>query len=257
MPATYERIGTSRILTINRPEARNAVDGETARALRAHFQEFAADDDARVLIVTGAGGEAFCAGADLKKLDLPAGDAEGPMGFTRLHSPKPTIAAVEGWCAAGGFEIACWCDVRIAAEHARFGVLNRRWGVPLIDGGTVRLPKIVGLGRALELIMTGRDIDAQEALAIGLANRVVPRGQALTAALEMAERIAAAPWPSVLSDRRSAYEALDLPIGEALARENEIGRDVLRVGAEGAARFAAGEGRHGARTGGTDAGRDH
>jgi enoyl-CoA hydratase len=246
MAVHFERRGAAAVLTIDRPEARNAVDGETSLALRAHFREFAADDNAKVLVVTGAGGEAFCAGADLKKLDLPGG-GEGPMGFTRLLSPKPTIAAVEGWCVAGGFEIACWCDIRIAAEHSRFGVLNRRWGVPLIDGGTVRLPKIVGLGRALELIMSGRDIDAQEAFGMGLVNRVVPRGDALKTALEIAEGIASKPWRSVLSDRRSAYEALDLPREQALEREAEIGREVMDVAVKGAARFAAGEGRHGAR----------
>lgn len=247
MAVHYERRGNAAIITIDRPEARNAVDGETAGLLRARYQDFAADVDARVLVVTGAGGKAFCAGADLKKINNPANDPAGPMGFTRLQSPKPTIAAVEGWCVAGGLEIACWCDVRIAGESARFGVLNRRWGVPLIDGGTVRLPRIVGLGRALDLVMTGRDIGAAEAQTMGLVNRVVPDGGAITAALEMAEAIAAAPWPSVLSDRESVYACLGLSIDEGLAREAEIGRSVLRVGAEGAARFAAGEGRHGAR----------
>ncbi len=247
MAVHYERRGNAAIITIDRPEARNAVDGETAGLLRARYQDFAADSDARVLIVTGAGGKAFCAGADLKKINNPANDPAGPMGFTRLQSEKPTIAAVEGWCVAGGLEIACWCDVRIAGETARFGVLNRRWGVPLIDGGTVRLPRIVGLGRALDLIMTGRDIDAAEALSMGLVNRVVPAGAALDAALEMAETIAAAPWASVLSDRESVYACLGLPLTQGIEREAEIGRKVLRVGAEGAARFAAGEGRHGAR----------
>jgi enoyl-CoA hydratase len=242
VPVQYERRGHAAILTIDRPEARNAVDGDTALALRSRFREFEADGDARVLVVTGAGGEAFCAGADLKKLNNPGGP-EGPMGFTRLHSPKPTIAAVEGYCVAGGLEIACWCDVRVAAETARFGVLNRRWGVPLIDGGTVRLPRIVGLGNALELILTGRLVDAAEARTIGLVQRVVPKGRALDAALEMAEVIAGSPWESVLSDRMSVFDALDLSTGEALRRESQIGREFAKMG--DVARFQAGEGRHG------------
>jgi enoyl-CoA hydratase len=242
MAVHYERRGHAAVLTIDRPEARNAVDGDTSLALRAHFQDFAADDNARVLIVTGAGGAAFCAGADLKKLDLPRGP-EGPMGFTRLRSPKPTIAAVEGYCVAGGLEIACWCDVRVASETARFGVLNRRWGVPLIDGGTVRLPRIVGLGNALDIILTGRLVDAAEARVIGLVQRVVPKGGALAAALEMAEQIAGSPWQSVLSDRMSVFEALDLPVEEALRRESAIGREFSNM--DDVRRFQAGEGRHG------------
>jgi enoyl-CoA hydratase len=216
--------------------------------LRARFREFAADDDARVLIVSGAGGEAFCAGADLKKMDNPVMDPEGPMGFTRLSSPKPTIAAIDGWCVAGGLEIACWCDVRVAGEGSRFGCLERRWGVPLIDGGTVRLPQIVGLGRALDLILTGRTIDVAEAQAMGLVNRVAPKGQALRVAFEMAERIAASPWPCVVSDRASAYAALDLPLDRALQTEALLGRNVVRDARGGAGRFASGEGRHGSNT---------
>jgi enoyl-CoA hydratase len=245
MPVHYERRAHAAILTIDRPEARNAVDGDTALALRAHFREFEADDGARVLIVTGAGGEAFCAGADLKKLNNPGGP-EGPMGFTRLPSPKPTIAAVEGYCVAGGLEIACWCDVRVASETACFGVLNRRWGVPLIDGGTVRLPRIVGLGNALDIILTGRLVDAQEARIIGLVQRVVPKGGALAAALDMAEQIAGSPWESVLSDRMSVFEALDLPTEEGLRRESQIGREFAKM--DDVRRFQAGEGRHGTPT---------
>ena len=198
-----------------------------------------------MLVVTGAGGEAFCAGADLKKLNNPGGP-EGPMGFTRLRSSKPTIAAVEGYCVAGGLKIACWCDVRVAGDTARFGVLNRRWGVPLIDGGTVRLPRIVGLGNALDIILTGRLIDAAEARTIGLVQRVVPKGGALDAALEMAEQIAGSPWESVLSDRKSVFEALDLPTEEALRRESQIGREFSNMDA--VRRFQAGEGRHGTPT---------
>jgi enoyl-CoA hydratase len=242
MAVHYERRGTAAILTIDRPEARNAVDGDTALALSAHFREFEADSEARVLIVTGAGGDAFCAGADLKKLNNPGGP-EGPMGFTRLRSRKPTIAAVEGYCVAGGLEIACWCDVRVAGETAQFGVLNRRWGVPLIDGGTVRLPRIVGLGNALDIILTGRLVDATEARVIGLVQRVVPKGAALNAALEMAGQIASSPWESVLSDRMSVFEALDLPTEEALRRESQIGREFANMA--DVERFRAGEGRHG------------
>jgi enoyl-CoA hydratase len=241
MAVNYERRGSAAIVTIDRPEARNAVDGEAALALRAHYQAFVADDDARVLIVTGAGGEAFCAGADLKKLSNPGGP-EGPMGFTRLLSPKPTIAAIDGWCVAGGLEIACWCDIRVAGEGSHFGCLERRWGVPLIDGGTVRLPLIVGLGRALDLILTGRTIDVAEAHAIGLVNRIAPKGGALNAALEIAEAIAGSPWATVISDRRSVYAALDLSLDEALKRESQFGREAAMTDVS---RFVAGEGRHG------------
>jgi enoyl-CoA hydratase len=248
MAVYYERRGASAIITIDRPERRNAVDRATAEELRTHYSAFVADDAARVLVVTGAGGEAFCAGADLKAMDSPAMAPEGPMGFTRLASPKPTIAAIDGWCVAGGLEIACWCDVRVAGDTSTFGCLERRWGVPLIDGGTVRLPLIVGLGRALDLILTGRQISAAEAHAIGLVNRVVPRGKALEAALEMAEAIAASPWECVLSDRASVYAALDKSLADALTNEAQLGRPVLGVAAQGAMRFASGEGRHGTRS---------
>ena len=171
MAVTYERRGATRIVTIDRPERRNAVDRETAEALRARYYEFVEDAGARVLVVTGAGGQAFCAGADLKAMNSPVAAPEGPMGFTRVISPKPTIAAVEGWCVAGGLEIACWCDIRIAAREAKFGCLERRWGVPLIDGGTQRLPRIIGLSRALDLILSGRVIDAEEARAMRMLER--------------------------------------------------------------------------------------
>jgi enoyl-CoA hydratase len=244
MPVHYERNGAAAVLTIDRPERRNAVDGPTALALRAHFREFADDDDARVLIVTGAGGQAFCAGADLKAMSNPGG-AEGPMGFTRLLSPKPTIAAIEGWCVAGGLEIACWCDMRVAGEGAQFGVLNRRWGVPLIDGGTQRLPRIVGLGRALDLILTGRLVDAVEAHAMGLVNRVVRDGAALTAALEMAEQMARFPQACETADRLSVYEGLGVPLEEGLRLESARGRIAGDEARAGAARFAGGAGRGG------------
>src|ERR671914_1767176 len=182
----YERAGAAALITIDRPQRRNAVDGPTAAALLEAYERFADDDDARVLVLSGAGDAAFCAGADLKALATLDPDAPaGPMGFTRLASPKPAIAAIAGWCVAGGLELALWCDLRIASEDARFGCLERRWGVPLIDGGTQRLPRVVGLGRALDLILTGREVDAAEALSIGLVNEVVP--DPLRRALELAE----------------------------------------------------------------------
>ncbi len=174
----YERVGAAALLTIDRPERRNAVDGATAALLRQGFDDFEADGDARVLVLTGAGGEAFCAGADLKALDLDVDDPAGPMGFTRLTPSKPAIAAIDGWCLAGGLELALWCDLRIATPGSTFGFFERRWGVPLVDGGTQRLPRVIGLGRALELILTGRPVDAEEALRIGLVNEVVAAGRA-------------------------------------------------------------------------------
>jgi enoyl-CoA hydratase len=253
MAVHYERTGAAAVLTIDRPERRNAVDRDTAQQLYAGFRDFCDDDGARVLVVTGAGGQAFCAGADLKAMNnpvgpQPAGDhgalQEGPMGFTRAHSPKPTIAAIDGWCVAGGLEIACWCDVRIATETSSFGCLERRWGVPLIDGGTQRLPHIVGLGRALDLILSGRIIDAWEAERIGLVQRVVPPGGVLTAALELAEQIAGFPQACVLADRQALYEGLGKPLAAGLEIEASLGRTVIEEAARGAARFASGEGRH-------------
>ncbi len=245
MSVLYERIGAAAVLTIDRPERRNAVDGATAALLHARYQEFVADEGARVLVVTGAGGKAFCAGADLKAMSNPVMAPEGPMGFTRLQSPKPTIAAIEGYAVAGGLEIACWCDIRIASASAQLGCLERRWGVPLIDGGTQRLPHIVGLGRALDLILTGRLIDAQEALSIGLVTRVVADGGVLAAALELAEQIAAFPQPCVLADRQAVYDGLGKPLAEGLAIEASLGRGVVVEARDGAMRFAGGEGRHG------------
>ena len=246
----YERRGAAALLVIDRPDRRNAVDGETAAGLLDGFERFRADDGARVLVVAGAGDVAFCAGADLKAIatldpDLPG----GPMGFTRLASPKPTIAAISGWCLAGGLEIALWCDLRIAAEGSTLGCPERRWGVPLIDGGTQRLPRIVGTGRALDLILTGRMVDAGEALAMGLVTEVVPPGAHVARALEIAEALAAFPQETMLSDRRAALEGLALPLEEGLALEARIGREVTAVGAAGAARFAGGEGRGGAGAG--------
>jgi enoyl-CoA hydratase len=241
----YERIGAAAVLTIDRPECRNAIDFETAKGLRRGYEEFEADGEARVLVLTGAGGDAFCAGFDLKSDGLDVDDPAGPEGFTRLTPSKPAIAAVEGWCVAGGLELALWCDLRIAAEGATFGCFERRWGVPLIDGGTQRLPRVVGLGRALELILTGRPVEAEEAHRIGLANEVVADGRALERALELAEKLAAFPQETMLADRRAAIEGSGLPLAEGLELEHRLGRETLVVALQGAARFAAGEGRHG------------
>jgi enoyl-CoA hydratase len=257
MKARYERRGAAAILTIDRPARRNAVDAETAEELREGFRSFEQDNDARVLVLTGAGPEAFCAGADLKAIaEVGEGDLaerieavserpEGPMGFTRLEASKPTIAAISGWCLAGGLELALWCDLRIATESARLGYPERRWGVPLIDGGTQRLPRIVGQGRALELILTGRIIKASEALDWGLVNEVVGPGDHLDRALELAEGLSGFPQETMLSDRRAALEGLGLPLERALALEAELGRASIEAGIRGAARFAAGEGRGG------------
>ena len=216
------------------------------------YLRFEADDDARVLVLTGAGGVSFCAGADLKATETMAPrlmSAEGPMGFTRLTPSKPTIAAISGFCLAGGLEIALWCDLRIATEGSTLGYPERRWGVPLIDGGTQRLPRIVGLGRALDLILTGRMIDAQEALAMGLLTEVVAPGAHLDRALALAEGLARFPQRTMLADRRAAIEGLGMPLADALALEAKAGPEVFEDGARGAARFAAGEGRGGAGAG--------
>jgi enoyl-CoA hydratase len=241
----YERQGPASILTIDRPERRNAVDAATATALRQGLEEFEADADARVLILTGAGGEAFCAGADLKAIDLDVDHPAGPMGFTRLTPSKPAIAAIEGWCLAGGLELALWCDLRIATTNSVFGCFERRWGVPLIDGGTQRLPRAVGMGRAMEMILTGRPVEADEALRIGLATEIVDPGRHLERSLELAEKLAAFPQETMLSDRRAALEGAGMPLDEGLELEHRLGREVLGVALAGASRFAAGEGRHG------------
>jgi enoyl-CoA hydratase/carnithine racemase len=235
----YERDGTAAVVTIDRPERRNAVDGSTAAALLDAYERFADDGGARVMVLTGAGEEAFCAGADLKALDTLDPDAPaGPMGFTRLTPAKPAIAAISGWCVAGGLELALWCDLRVAAEGSHFGCLERRWGVPLIDGGTQRLPRVVGLGRALDLILTGRTVEAGEALAIGLVNAVVPAGSHLTRALELAEAIASFPQETMLSDRAAAHAALGLEIADGLALEARLGRERIGTALEGARRFS-------------------
>jgi enoyl-CoA hydratase len=249
MLVRYERLGAAAVMTIDREERRNAIDGPTAVALHEGYEAFVADDEARVLVVTGAGEAAFSAGADLKAIDSLTErvfEPGGPLGFTRLISPKPTIAAISGWCLAGGLELALWCDVRIAAEGSTFGFAERRWGVPLIDGGTQRLPRIVGLGRALDLTLSGRMVTAQEALSIGLVTEVVPTGTQLNRSLEYAERLAAFPQETMLADRLSIYEGLGRDLSAGLALEATRGLQTLTVAALGAARFARGEGRGGA-----------
>jgi enoyl-CoA hydratase len=248
----YERIGAAAVLTIDRRQRRNAVDGPTAERLREGLDAFEADDEARVLVLTGAGEVSFCAGADLKALETYAprlDDPGGPLGFTRLTPTKPTIAAIGGWCLAGGLELALWCDLRVAAEGSTFGLPERRWGVPLIDGGTQRLPRIVGMGRALDLILTGRLVDAEEALAIGLLTELVPAGRHLSRALEIAEGLAGFPQETMLADRRAAIEGRGLPLAEGLALEAQAGPTVFADAVAGAARFAGGEGRGGAGAG--------
>jgi len=228
------------------------VDGPTAEKLLEGYRAFEADDAARVLVVTGAGGVSFCAGADLKALEslgprLAGGG--GPLGFTRRIAVKPTIAAIEGWCLAGGLELALWCDLRIATDGSAFGCTERRFGVPLVDGGTQRLPRVVGLGRALDLILTGRLVDAQEALGLGLVTEVVPPARHLDRALEIAEGLAAFPQDAMLADRRAAYDGLRLPLADGLALEARNGTATFAGALAGAARFAAGEGRGGAGAG--------
>ncbi|MBI2058884.1 MAG: crotonase/enoyl-CoA hydratase family protein [Nitrospirae bacterium] len=243
--ASYERRGAAAILRITRPERRNAVDSATAKALLSHFREFERDESARVLIVTGDD-KAFCAGWDLKAADSATDPDEGPMGFTRVFSTKPTIAAINGYCVAGGLEIALWCDLRIAATDSAFGCFERRWGVPLLDGGTQRLARVIGLSRALELILLGRAVDAEEALRFGLANAVVPPAQVLEKAVEWAELIASFPQETLLADREAAIKGFGLPLDQGLALERRLGLQTVAVALKGAARFSGGAGRHGA-----------
>jgi enoyl-CoA hydratase len=243
--------GPVTVVTIDRPERRNAVDRPAAAALAGAFRAFDRDPGAAVAVLTGAGG-AFCAGADLKAIAAGeplrvAADGDGPMGVTRLRLSKPVLAAVEGPAVGGGLELALWCDLRVAAEGASFGVLNRRVGVPLVDMGTVRLPRVVGHGRAMDLILTGRLVRADEALAMGLVNRIVPDGQALAAAVTLAGELATLPQTALRNDRLSAIGQWGLPEPEAAANELQLGLDTLASGeaAAGAASFAAGQGRRG------------
>jgi enoyl-CoA hydratase len=256
MSVRIESDGPVTTVIIDRPEARNAVDGPTAAALADAFRAFDADPAAHVAVLTGAGGT-FCAGADLKAIGTPTGNQvrpfddtaegpDGPMGPTRMRLGKPVIAAIEGYAVAGGIELAIWCDLRVAAEDATLGVFCRRWGVPLIDGGTVRLPRLIGTGRALDLILTGRGVGAAEARAMGLVDRVVPPGQARPAAEALAHELAALPQDCLRNDRLSVLEQEGLAEDEALRAELEHGMRSLASGAvEGAARFASGAGRHG------------
>jgi enoyl-CoA hydratase len=251
MAVRVEKQGPVTVVTIDRPEVRNAVDAEHAAALFEAFTAFEADDAAAVGVLHGAGGT-FCAGADLKavtegrvRVDPPGGEGPAPMGPTRLLLSKPVIAAVEGHAVAGGLELALWCDLRVADPAAVFGVFCRRWGVPLIDGGTVRLPRLIGQSHALDLILTGRPVAADEALRMGLANRVSAPGQALASAVALAEDIAAFPQVCMRGDRLSAYEQDGLPIDAALDNEFAHGSHALLEAVEGAGRFASGAGRHG------------
>lgn len=224
------------VVRIDQGHVRNAINSETAARLHDAFLAFEDDHSARVAVLTGDDA-AFCAGANLR--DLPKLRASGPLGPTRLQLSKPVIAAIEGWCVAGGVELAAWCDLRVAGRSARIGCLERRWGVPLIDGGTYRLPQIVGLGRALDLILTGREIGAEEAERMGFLTRVVPDGQALATAIQLAGEIAAFPWRGVVNDRKSVYAGLGLGLEEALAIEDELGKDTIFAAgfADGVARF--------------------
>lgn len=245
--------GPVRIVTIDRPQARNAVDGPTAAQLTEAFAEFEADESALVAILTGANGT-FCAGADLKAIGSGNGNrvdtdmaVPGPMGPSRMAFTKPVLAAVEGYAVAGGLELAMMCDLRIAARDAVFGVFCRRWGVPLIDGGTVRLSRMLGHSHALDLILTGRPVSGDEARMMGVANRLTEPGAALAEAMTMAHQLAAFPQRCLRNDRRSSYDQWDLPFVEAMANETRLGLEVLksRESQEGAARFAAGAGRGG------------
>ncbi|HML16492.1 MAG TPA: crotonase/enoyl-CoA hydratase family protein [Bryobacteraceae bacterium] len=248
-----ETRGEIAIVTIDRPEARNAVDRAAASALVEAFRAFEADDERRVAILTGSDGT-FCAGADLKALAAGNGnrmneEGDGPMGPTRMLLSKPVIAAVEGYAVAGGLELAIWCDLRVAARDAVFGVFSRRFGVPLVDLGTIRLPRLIGQSRALDLILTGRAVSGEEAFAMGLANRLTERGEALDQAMELARTIAAFPQRCLRSDRMSVYEQWRLDWPEAIANEFRRGREVVESGESvaGASRFLRGAGRHGAR----------
>ena len=255
MTIHYEVAGPVAVVTMDRPERRNAVDREHADRLAEVFRGFDADDALAVAVLTGAGGT-FCSGADLHAVAEGQGnrvsaDGDGPMGPTRLRLAKPVIAAVEGYAVAGGLELALWCDLRVAGEGATFGVFCRRWGVPLIDGGTVRLPRLIGHGRAMDLILTGRGVEADEALALGLVNRVVPTGEARDAAVELAMQIAAFPQQCLRHDRASAIGQWDVGEDAALRAEFDLGLATISSGETlaGAARFTGGAGRHGAGTG--------
>lgn len=251
MKLIVDKADHTTIISINRPEVRNAVDAETAAELADAFRTFEADDNAYTAILTGTGGT-FCAGADLKAVSAGAGnrvttDGDGPMGVSRMLLSKPVIAAVEGHAVAGGLELALWCDMRVAAEDAVFGVYCRRWGVPLIDGGTIRLPRLIGHSNALDLILTGRGVAGEEAKTMGLANRLTPPGDALQGALDLCAELARFPQRCLRSDRLSSYAQWSMTLEDSLVEETRLGLEVIRSGEtrEGATRFAAGAGRHG------------
>jgi enoyl-CoA hydratase len=250
MAVSIEKDGPVTTVILNRPDVRNAVDRDTAKALADAFRAFDADDEAMVAVFWGDNG-VFCAGADLKAVAAGGGnrvepDGDGPMGPSRMVLSKPVIAAIAGHAVAGGLELALWCDMRVAEEDAVLGVFCRRWGVPLMDGGTVRLPRLIGLGHALDMILTGRPVGADEALRMGLVDRVVPKGTARENAEKLAHELAHLPQTCMLNDRMSAYEQFDLPFAEAMANEFRYGMESLQSGAlDGAKRFASGKGRHG------------
>jgi enoyl-CoA hydratase len=243
MPVEYDRRGPVAVVTVDRPDRRNAIDHATADALGNAWERFDEDDDALVGVLTGSEGT-FSAGADLKAMDLED-TPEGWLGFTRTRVSKPTIAAVEGHCVAGGLEMALWCDLRVASETATFGCFERRFGVPLVDGGTQRLPHVVGLGRALELILTGRSLEPETAKEWGLVNRLAPAGEALKTAVEMGEVIAGFHQATVRTDREAVYDGLGSTLEQGLAAEGWHGSRALETAVEGADRFAGGEGRGG------------
>lgn len=250
MSIAVEKDAHITIITLLRPEAKNAVDQKTAAALADAFRQFEADDSAHVAILTGK--DTFCAGADLKAIANDMGnrlapDGDGPMGPSRMQLSKPVIAAIEGYAVAGGLELAAWCDMRVAAKNAVFGVFCRRFGVPLIDGGTIRLPRLIGMSRAMDMILTGRPVAAEEAFQMGLANRLAEPGCALQEAKQLAEQIAGFPQHCLRNDRRSAYEQWHLSEEAALKQEFSLGMEVINSGetALGAGQFAQGVGRHG------------
>ncbi len=251
MTVRTEKHGDLLVISIDRPEVRNAVDHETAAALAEALRAFDADRRRRVAVLTGAGGH-FCAGADLKAVAAGHGnrvalDGDGPLGPTRMALSKPVVAAVEGYAVAGGLELALWCDLRVAARSATFGVYCRRWGVPLVDGGTIRLPRLIGQSHAMDMILTGRGVGGEEALRMGLANRLTDAGEALHGAVELAESLARFPQRCLRSDRRSVLTQWGKPLHEALQQETLLGREVIMSGEaiQGASRFNEGAGRHG------------
>ena len=238
----YERVGPASLLTIDRPERRNAIDGETAEELLSGYRRFESDENAHVLVLTGSGEKAFSAGADLKALETlgpRVNSPEGVLGFTRLVSPKPTIAAISGWCVAAGLVLALWCDFRIATEDARFGFPDRKWGVPILDGGGPRLAATVGVSRALELSMTGREIDAPEAHRLGLVNEVVANGRHVERSLELAELLAGFPQETLRADRQAIRGSLDRALLDSFAGEAEVARATAEIATRGAGQFSA------------------